>query len=113
MNKTDLVDELALRLGSKRQAELAVETVTDLIIRWVADGKDVRVHGFGVFERANRSARRGRNPRTNADVPIPPVVVPRFRPSDTFRHYVAEPESLPRGRPAARRKPSGAMTESA
>lgn len=113
MNKTDLVDELAVRLGSKRQAELAVETVTDLIIRWVADGKDVRVHGFGVFERANRSARRGRNPRTNADVPIPPVAVPRFRPSDTFRHYVAEPDSLPRGRPAARRKAARPMEESA
>ena len=64
MNKADLVDRLEVRLGSKKAALEAVEAVVDVIIREVAAGNKVGITGFGTFERVDRAARTGRNPRT-------------------------------------------------
>ncbi|KLO62639.1 MULTISPECIES: HU family DNA-binding protein [Dermacoccus] len=96
MNKADLVDRLEERLGSKRAALEAVEAVVDVIIREVAAGNKVGITGFGTFERVDRAARTGRNPRTGEAVHIDATAVPKFTPGTNFKVVTADPDKLPR-----------------
>lgn len=96
MNKADLVDRLEERLGSKKAALEAVEAVVDVIIREVAAGNKVGITGFGTFERVERAARTGRNPRTGEAVKIAATAMPKFTPGTNFKNVTADPNLLPR-----------------
>ncbi len=111
MNKADLVDALESRLGGKKAASDALEASFDVIIREVARGGKVGITGFGTFERVDRAARTGRNPRTGDSVRIDSTAVPKFRPGTAFKMYVAEPATLPKGQPAAARAAAGTAAE--
>ncbi|OLT17126.1 hypothetical protein BJF80_02720 [Serinicoccus sp. CUA-874] len=95
MNKTDLIEALAPRVGGRAAAGAAVEALVDVVLREVAAGGTVSISGFGSFERVDRAARTGRNPRTGEAVPIPETRSPRFRPGAAFREVVADPATLP------------------
>lgn len=107
MNKADLVDRLEDRLGSKKAALEAVEAVVDVIIREVAAGNKVGITGFGTFERVDRAARTGRNPRTGEAVRISATAVPKFTPGTNFKAVTADPAKLPRSGNAGGRVSSG------
>jgi DNA-binding protein HU-beta len=111
VNKADLVDALEGRLGGKKQAQDAIEAIFDVIIREVAHGGKVGITGFGTFERADRAARTGRNPRTGQSVRIESTAVPKFRPGTAFKMYVAEPKTLPKAGPAAARAAAGTAAQ--
>ena len=111
MNKADLVEARAGRLGGKKAASDALEAIFDVIIREVARGGKVGITGFGTFERVDRAARTGRNPRTGDSVRIDSTAVPKFRPGTAFKMYVAEPATLPKGQPAAARAAAGTAAE--
>lgn len=111
MNKADLVDALESRLGGKKAASDAIEAIFDVIIREVAHGGKVGITGFGTFERVDRAARTGRNPRTGDSVRIESTAVPKFRPGTAFKLYVAEPATLPKSGPAAARAAAGTASE--
>jgi DNA-binding protein HU-beta len=89
MNKTQLVDALAERLGDRRTAAAAVEGLLETIVDTVRSGQTVTITGFGVFEGRARAARTARNPRTGATVAVPATTVPAFRPGMGFRTAVA------------------------
>lgn len=107
MNKNDLIDALAPRLGGRAAAALAVEAVVDAVLRQVAAGGAVAITGFGTFEPVDRAPRTGRNPHTGEAVPIPAVRTPRFRPGTYFRSVVADPGRLPADGLAGARVGSG------
>jgi DNA-binding protein HU-beta len=88
MNKTQLVDALAERLGDRRTAVAAVEGLLETIVDTVRSGDSVSLTGFGVFEGRARAARTGRNPRTGEAVEVPATTVPAFRPGASFRTAV-------------------------
>jgi DNA-binding protein HU-beta len=88
MNKTQLVDALAERLGDRRTAAAAVEGLLETIVDKVRSGETVTLTGFGVFESRARAARVARNPRTGATVEVPATTVPAFRPGTGFRSAV-------------------------
>lgn len=90
MNRAELIDQIRDRLGvDKRAAENAVDVVLDSIQRAVAAGEKVALTGFGVFEKVERAARTGRNPRTGAAVKIKKTAVPKFRPGTQFKGVVS------------------------
>ncbi|HWB66949.1 MAG TPA: HU family DNA-binding protein [Mycobacteriales bacterium] len=90
MNRTDLVDAIRDRLGTdRRHAERAVDAVIDTITRAVAAGERVAITGFGVFEKVDRAARTGRNPRTGETVKVRKTSVPKFRPGTQFKGVVS------------------------
>jgi DNA-binding protein HU-beta len=88
MNKSQLVDALAERLGDRRTAATAVEGLLETIVDTVRSGDSVSITGFGVFEARARAARTARNPRTGASVAVPATTVPAFRPGTSFRSAV-------------------------
>jgi DNA-binding protein HU-beta len=88
MNKRDLVDAIADRMGDKRTATEAVNAVLETIQRTVAKGDKVSITGFGVFEKTVRAARTARNPATGAAVKVPRTSVPKFRAGADFKAMV-------------------------
>lgn len=89
MNKNELLARLEARLGSRRAAAAALDSVLTEIQGAVADGERVTLTGFGTFERVQRSARTGRNPRTGAAIEIAASAAPRFHPGSGLRAAVA------------------------
>ena len=89
MNKAELIDSIAGRLGDKRTAGEAVEAVIDTITRTVARGEKVAITGFGIFEKVERAARMARNPATGAKVKVKKTSVPKFRPGTQLKAVVS------------------------
>lgn len=88
MNKTQLVDALAARIGDRSTAASAVDGLLDIIVDTVSSGGSVSLTGFGVFEARARAPRAARNPRTGETVDVPATTVPAFRPGTGFRSSV-------------------------
>ncbi len=96
VNKTELIDALAERLGDRKIAAAAVAGLVDVVVRTVNGGDKVTITGFGVFEKRARAARMARNPRTGQSVKVKKTNVPAFRPGTLFREVVSGARKLPR-----------------
>ena len=89
MNKTDIGDRLADRLGlSKAVAKDAVDGVFEAIGEALSNGEEVRLAGFGTFGAKSRAARTGRNPQTGAVLAIPASKTPSFKAGKALRDAV-------------------------
>jgi DNA-binding protein HU-beta len=95
VNKAELIDALAERLGDRKVAAAAVAGLIDVVVRTVNAGDRVTITGFGVFEKRARAARTARNPRTGQAVTVQPTDVPVFRPGALFREVVSGTRTLP------------------
>ena len=114
MNRAELIDQIRDRLGvDKRAAENAVDVVLDTIQRAVAAGEKVAITGFGVFEKVERAARTGRNPRTGAAVKIKKTAVPKFRPGTQFKGVVSGAVKLGKVADAATKAAAKSATSTA
>jgi nucleoid DNA-binding protein len=78
MNKAELVTEVAKVVGTKKQAQAAVDCVVSTITESLQKNDTVTLIGFGTFKVAQRKARKGRNPQTGAEIKISAKKVPRF-----------------------------------
>ena len=76
-----IINEVGNRTGTTNtKAEMAVETVVESRKRSLAKGDRIELRGFGVFNVRPRKTGIGRNPRTGAEVSIPPGKAVRFKP---------------------------------
>ncbi|WP_406333092.1 HU family DNA-binding protein [Streptomyces sp. NBC_00203] len=111
MNKAQLVEAIADKVGGRQQAADAVDAVLDAIVRAVVSGDRVSVTGFGSFEKVDRPARYARNPQTGERVRVKKTSVPRFRAGQGFKDLVSGSKKLPRGGEVAVKKaPKGSLT---
>lgn len=79
--KLDIINEVVNRTGvTKTKAERAVEIVFETMKHALAKGDRIELRGFGVFNVRPRKTGIGRNPRTGAEVNIPPGKAVRFKP---------------------------------
>jgi DNA-binding protein HU-beta len=93
MKKSELIDQVAERAQtSKAAAARAVDAIFDAssgaIAEAVRAGKQVAIPGFGKFKPQARSARKGRNPQTGAEIDIPERTVVSFTPGKGLRESV-------------------------
>ncbi|MEU1083641.1 HU family DNA-binding protein [Streptomyces sp. NPDC005908] len=111
MNKAQLVEAIADKVGGRQQAADAVDHVLDAIVRAVVSGERVSVTGFGSFEKVDRPARYARNPQTGERVRVKKTSVPRFRAGQGFKDLVSGSKKLPRGGEVSVKKaPKGSLT---
>ncbi|GAB3521612.1 hypothetical protein GCM10027575_51230 [Phytohabitans suffuscus] len=89
MNKAELIEALAARLGDKKAATAALDAVLTEVQQAVTKGDRVAITGFGVFEKRVRGARTARNPRTGEAVKVKKTSVPAFRAGAGFKEMVA------------------------
>jgi DNA-binding protein HU-beta len=86
MNKNELINEVARKTGlSRRETEVGVQTMLDLIANELVKGDKVTLTGFGTFDVGKRKDRAGVNPRTGKPIKIPATKMPRFKPSKSLR----------------------------
>jgi DNA-binding protein HU-beta len=79
--KLDIINEVVNRTGiTKTKAEMAVETVFETMKKALSEGDRIELRGFGIFNVRPRKTGIGRNPRTGAEVAIPPGKAVRFKP---------------------------------
>jgi nucleoid DNA-binding protein len=90
MTKRDLVVLISEETGLVQQQVLdVVQKTLDHICDALADGRNVELRNFGVFEVKVRKARIGRNPnQPETDVPIPRRAVVKFKPGKEMREAV-------------------------
>ncbi|MDX6313525.1 MAG: DNA-binding protein HU-beta [Streptomyces sp.] len=111
MNKAQLVEAIADKVGGRQNAADAVDAVLDAIVRAVVAGDRVSVTGFGSFEKVERPARYARNPQTGERVRVKKTSVPRFRAGQGFKDLVSGTKKLPRGGEVSVKKaPKGSLT---
>jgi DNA-binding protein HU-beta len=84
--KQDIVSRVAEQKGiTKVKAEIAVDAFFDSLKNALRSGERIELRGFGVFVVKPRKSGIGRNPRTGAEVPIPPGKTVRFKPGKEIR----------------------------
>ncbi|MCZ2524433.1 MULTISPECIES: HU family DNA-binding protein [Streptomyces] len=110
MNKAQLVEAVADKLGGRQAAADAVDVVLDAIVRAVVAGDRVSVTGFGSFEKIERPARYARNPQTGERVRVKKTSVPRFRPGQGFKDLVSGSKKLPKNDVAVKKAPKGSLS---
>ncbi|MDH6624075.1 DNA-binding protein HU-beta [Streptomyces sp. LBL] len=110
MNKAQLVEAIADKLGGRQQAADAVDAVLDAIVRATVAGDRVSVTGFGSFEKVDRPARYARNPQTGERVRVRKTSVPRFRAGQGFKDLVSGSKKLPKNDVAVKKAPKGSLT---
>ncbi len=86
MVKQDIVSRVSEQKGiTKVKAEMAVDAFFEEIKTALQNGERIELRGFGVFVVKPRKSGIGRNPRTGAEVPIPPGKTVRFKPGKEIR----------------------------
>ncbi len=89
MTKAELIVSVADATGiDRKKADKAVSAVFDAIKRALVEGDKVQIIGFGTFENRERSARKGRNPRTGEEIDIPKSKLPSFKAGKALKEAV-------------------------
>ena len=88
MNKTDLVNEVAKVVNTKKEARAAVDCVFSSIAKALKKQDTVTLVGFGTFKVQKRKSRKGRNPQTGEEIKIKAKKIPKFVPGKGLKDAV-------------------------
>jgi len=89
MTKSELIDKIAKESKIPRAAaERAIKSFTATITEVLKAGDKITLPGFGTYLVSNRSARKGRNPRTGEEIDIPAARIPKFKVGKGFKDAV-------------------------
>lgn len=92
LTRAQLTEAIYATVGlSRHESADLLELVLTRIADALADGKSVKISGFGTFSVRQKGRRVGRNPKTGIEVPILPRRVLVFRPSQILRDAVNTP----------------------
>jgi DNA-binding protein HU-beta len=83
-----LINEVAKVVGTKKQAQAAVDCVLSSISNALNKGDAVSLAGFGSFKVVKRKARKGRNPVTGEEIKINAYSTPKFTPDKALKEAV-------------------------
>ena len=89
MNKADLILKISEKLDVSRfDVEEIVDEFLTMIEKEIVKVEDVKLSGFGIFEKKIRKERKGTNPSDGAIITIPSKATIAFRPSKNFKAKV-------------------------
>jgi len=89
VNKDALVSEIAAKSElSKKDIEMVIDNLTDIITKSIKAGSKVTLTGFGTFRVSKRAAREGINPQTKERLQIPAMSVPKFTAGKALKEAV-------------------------
>lgn len=89
MNKVELAAAIAEKTNlKKKDAEAAVSAFAEVIAEELQKGEKVSIAGFGVFEKVERKAREGRNPKSGETLKIEASCAPKFRPGKNLKDAI-------------------------
>ncbi len=91
MTKRDMVVRIAEETGLIQQdVHTVIQKSLDMIVESLAEGKNVELRNFGVFQLKERKQRIGRNPnRPEQVVTIPSCQIVKFKPGKVMKQRVS------------------------
>lgn len=91
LTKADMIEQLMRKLPvTKQQARMLVDGFFEQISQNLAEGREVKLSGFGNFELKDKKSRPGRNPKTGEAVPVSARRVVTFRAGQKFRQRLEQ-----------------------
>ncbi|MBN2654103.1 MAG: HU family DNA-binding protein [Nitrospirae bacterium] len=89
MTKAELIEKIASGAGlTKTDAGKALDFALDAVKASLKKGQKVTLVGFGTFSVSKRKARKGRNPKTGAEIKIAATKVPKFTAGKTLKDAI-------------------------
>ena len=89
LTKRDLAISIAKEAGvAQVDAKRVIQRLLDHLIESLKEGKTIELRNFGVFKVKQRAPRRGRNPKTGQEVPVPSRRVVVFKPGLLMRVHI-------------------------
>ena len=89
LTKKDIVLDIAKETGvTQVEVKRIVQAVFDRLIQGLKEGQTIELRKFGVFKIKQRAPRRGRNPKTGQEVPVPSKRVVVFKPGLIMRQDI-------------------------
>lgn len=89
LTKRDLVIAVSKETGiTQVDVKRVVHGTLHQIIESLKAGHTIELRNFGVFKVRQRASRRGRNPKTGQEVPVPPKRVVVFKPGLLMRLHI-------------------------
>jgi len=89
MTKAELVEEVSKASElTKKHSETVVNTIFHCIIEALRRGEKIELRGFGSFRIRQRGSRKGRNPKTGAQVDVPAKRIPYFKPGKELKELI-------------------------
>lgn len=89
LTKRDLVIAVSQQTSiTQVDVKKVVQQALTYIIERLKEGHTIELRNFGVFKVRQRAPRRGRNPKTGQEVPVPPKRVVAFKPGLLMRLHV-------------------------
>ena len=86
LNKTDIIEKISANdMLKPAQAKETVETLLEIVKSTLESGEEVMITGFGKFQINEKSARKGRNPATGAEMILDKRRVVTFKCSGKLR----------------------------
>ena len=86
LTKADIVEAIYEKTDKNRaEVKKIVEKLLSIIKQTIKKDNTLLISGFGKFEAYDKDARKGRNPKTDATITLPPRKVVVFRLSRKFR----------------------------
>lgn len=89
MNKSDLTDEISMRMAlHPKTAEAIVNSILNSIVKAMEEKIRVEIRGFGSFDVRRYNPYMGRNPRSGQRVPVGAKELPFFKAGKELRERV-------------------------
>ena len=89
MNKTQLIEAVATKANTKKKdAEVIINSLVDVITDALKDGEKVQLTGFGSFDVKERAAHDGINPFTKKTMHFPATKKPAFSASKALKDAI-------------------------
>ncbi len=90
MNKSELIEELAVKKGlSYKKSEEIVNTIFDSMTSAMIGDDRIEIRGFGSFVVNEYKAYTGRNPKTGESISVKPKKLPFFKVGKELKERVA------------------------
>lgn len=89
MNKSELISVVSDSSGlTKADSAKAIVSIIEAIAMELSNGGNVVIPGFGSFIVRDRAARKGRNPKTGAEIQIKASKIPAFKAGKNLKEMV-------------------------
>lgn len=92
MTKTELIKAIAKSgaASTLQEAGTALDAIFEALKDCLVAGEPINFQNFGTFKIEERSARKGRNPRTGEEIDIPAQKTVKFSPAKSLKEAIAD-----------------------
>jgi integration host factor subunit beta len=90
MNKSELIEELSLRLDlPQKKSESVVNAIFNSLIDAMKQGRRIEIRGFGSFVIRSYKPYQGRNPKTGEKIAVKAKKLPFFKAGKDLKERVS------------------------